>query len=114
MITLYWMELSNNSSEENIYTQNISKERAIQALTGVNNDPKKAFSAQLAIIQTSCQKISGVSQINDWSPVTSLISRPYRDRFGTKPINAGMGRETIIPQNLHCKFPTMEVPENGN
>jgi hypothetical protein len=108
------MELSNNFSDENMYTQNTSIERAIQALSGVNDDPKKAFSAQLAIIQISCQKISGVSQINDWSPTFSLINGHILTDLKINQFMQEWEEKPSSPQNLHCKFPTMEMPGNGN
>jgi hypothetical protein len=108
------LEFSNDFNKENIYIQNISMDQAIQALSGVNDDPEKAFSAQLAIIQTSCQKISGVRQITDWSPVISLSNDHIVTDFDLNQLLQEWEEKLSTPQNLHCMFPTMEIPENGN
>jgi hypothetical protein len=108
------MELFKDFNKENIDKQILSIDQAIQALSGVNDDPEKAFSAQFAIIQTSCQKMSEVSQISDWSPVISLIT----DHVVTDLDNSQFFQEWEVklssPQNLDCRFPTMEIPDNGN
>jgi hypothetical protein len=107
------MKLSNDFNEKNIFTKDISMDQAIMALTDVNDDPKKALSAQFAIIQTSCQKMSGISQINDWTPGISLINDNIVTDLDISQFIQEWEVKLSSPRNLNCRFPTMEIPENG-
>lgn len=108
------LELSNDFSKENIFKQNISMDRAIQALTNVNDDPEKAFSAQYEIIQTACQKISGISQIKDWSPIIFMIPNHVVTDLGISQFINEWDEKLSSSHTLHCRIPTLEIPENGN
>jgi hypothetical protein len=108
------MELFKDLSAKKIDNQIISIDQAILALTGVIDNPEKAYSAQLAIIQTSCQKMSEVSQIIDWSPVISFINNHIVTDLDITQIFQEWEVKLSSPQNINCRFPTMEIPENGN
>jgi len=108
------LELSNDYSKENIFKQNMSMDQAIQALTTVNDDPEKAFSAQLAIIQTACQKMSGIKQIKDWSPIISMIPDHVVTDLGINQFIKEWDVKLSPLHTLHCRFPTLEIPKNDN
>lgn len=75
----------------------------------VVDDHQKAFTDQLAMIQSVCQNMAGFSQDPDWLLISSLIPDHVLTDLNIHQLNSEW--ETTLSNGRHtsCRFPTLQV-----
>jgi hypothetical protein len=86
-----------------------SKKQLIQEIPQAIDDPRKAFSIQLAIMQTACKKLSGLTQNPDWSLVTPLIPTHILTDMDFHQFMLEWEASFSSGQSPTCRFPTLEL-----
>jgi hypothetical protein len=81
----------------------------IQVFPEVMDDPQKAFSSQLAIVQTVCQQLAGLIHNPDWTQVTSLIPTHLLTDLDIQQFQTEWETLLSLEQNPNCRFPTLEI-----
>ena len=83
--------------------------QAIQEYPNVIKDPLTAFSTQLAIVQTACHRLTGLSRNPDWSPVISLIPTHLLTDLDIPQLVLEWETLFSSKHSPNCRFPTLEI-----
>ena len=89
--------------------KNIPANQALQEFPNVIKDPLAAFSSQLAIAQTACHRLTGLSQNPDWSPVISLIPTHLQTDLDIPQLVLEWDTLFSSKHSPNCRFPTLEI-----
>jgi hypothetical protein len=91
--------------------RSVSGEQAMLELPKVVDDPLKAFSSQMAILQSACHKLAGISIKPDWSQVSVLIPTHILTDLDSNQIVSELKTLNSSGHNPTCKFPTLEISQ---
>ena len=87
----------------------IAGNQKIEQLPDVMDDPQKAFSTQLDIIQTACHQLVGSNHNPDWSQVIALVPDHLLTNLDLNLFLMEWNALSSLDQNPNCRFPTLEI-----
>lgn len=108
------IKMLNHLGKLGINGQIISENQAIQEFSEAVNDPQNAFSTQLAIVQTACQKLAGLKENPDWSKITSLITTHILTDLDIPQFMMEWEASLSSQPSPNCMFPTLEISRIDN
>jgi hypothetical protein len=87
----------------------LSGEQALNELPKVLDNPRDAFSSQVAILQSACHKFTEINQNPDMSQIISLLPDHILTGLDIDQLQTELGSMYSSGHNLTCRFPTLEI-----
>lgn len=106
--------LFNSLGDVMINDQISSGDKAILDLTHAADSPEKAFSTQLAIVQTACRNLTELMDNPYWSNDISLVSDHLLTDMDLQQYVLEWKASLSGEQSPNCRFPTLELSRIDN